>query len=191
MRMERPARPLNFPGVGEGDKKEFATTLSSCQHGNRHVLQMSKKGFVRECCLARGCKEGLHLRTKGFQPIASSPTTDSSFQPAIAGGHTKQVKSSTTLSTASAKDLYPALGWRRFLQNLQVASTCKTRRRAPSVPRHSEMQCFHCPHRASPFHHCCDAHILRLFALDRQRALMKDGSNHCWSSGPAGMIEGP
>ena len=32
---------------------------------------------------------------------------------------------------------------------------------------------------ASPFHYCCGAHILRLFALVRQKALMKDGSNQC------------
>ena len=44
--------PFKFPQRGRGGQKEFATPLSSCQHGNRHVLQKSKKGFVRECCLA-------------------------------------------------------------------------------------------------------------------------------------------
>ena len=98
-------------------------------------------------CNKRGCQcSVVASQDEGIPTDCLLTNTDSSIQRALNGGRTKQVEPSITLSTGGAQDLYSALGWQRFLLNVQVASTCKTWRRTPSVPRHSEMQCFHCTH---------------------------------------------
>ena len=60
----------------------------------------------------------------------------------------------------------PALRWRCLVQYSHGTHPCKTHRRTTTVPSHPQQQCFTLRPPASPIHYCCDAHNLRLFALD-------------------------
>ena len=127
-------------------------------------------------CLAnrRGSGGGAQFgpQGEGITTFASKPTETVLSSELFAGSHTKHVEPRVTLNTGGAQDFYPALGQRRLLHKSQMTIYCRTQRRTPSVPCHPDNEMFSLRPPASPFHYCCDAHNLLLFALDLTQHLL-------------------